>query len=232
MIDEYISYGAYTLAFLLVIFISELLYRKFGAEPEHTRKFSHISSAVLCLSFPMFFRNHWFVFALACQSFGLLFISRNWKIFKSIDQVDRDTYGSVVFPLSIYLSFFCFDYTGDPAFFYIPMIILAFSDPLAAVSGQKAGWLHEKFNFSIRYMKYGKENKTYIGSLSFFISAFLCSLILLSWFYRLNPLELAVSAFLISVFSTFAEAWTGKGLDNLSVPVTVIFTLLVLKQNY
>lgn len=232
MMNEYICYGAYTTAFLLVIFISETLYRKWNVEPEFTRKFSHISSAVLCLSFPLFFTSHWFVFALACQSFGLLFISRNWKIFKSIDQVERTTYGSVVFPLSIYLSFFCAHYTGDSAFFYLPMLILAFSDPLAAISGQKADWVHEKFNFSIRYMKYGNGGKTYIGSLSFFISALLCSLILLSWFYRLTALELFVSAFLISVFSTFAEALTGKGLDNLSVPVTIIGTLLVLKQNY
>ncbi len=231
MTNEYISYSAYTLAFLMVIFISETLYRKWNVETEFTRKFSHISSALLCLSFPLFFSNHWFVFVLACQSFVLLFMSKKLMLFKSIDQVGRDTYGSVVFPISIYLSFFSSQYTGDSAFFYIPMLILAFSDPLAAVSGQRAELMHTKFNISEQYMQYGKEGKTYVGSISFFISAFLCSLILLPCFYRLSAFELFGFSFVISIFSTFAEALTVKGWDNFSVPVTIIGTLLLLKLN-
>jgi len=69
--------------------------------------------------------------------------------------------------------------------------------------------------------------KTYLGSLAFFISATLLSLAALS-VYGLLFAQAATYSVIIAIISTFIEMISTNGFDNILVPVAVFFMLLSL----
>src|SRR3546814_5691864 len=106
--------------------------------------------------------------------------------------------------------------------YYLPIMVLAISDPLAALSGKKWPW---------RPYRIAGATKTILGSLVFFMSAFL--IVLFSWRYvNLSSLAIAhvwASAF-TALLATLAEAVSSDGYDNVSIPLTVIVSLFLISS--
>ena len=206
---------------LALFAIGECLHLYAKVKAEYTRKFIHIGTGLITLLCPLLIDNHWYVLALCASFAGFLILSIKLGFLKSINNIGRKSYGSVAYAAAVYLSFDAFWWQKDRIFFYMPMLILAIADPIAALVGQ---------NFQYGKFKIFKGTKTLSGSVMFFISAFLvaASCIYFHGIYTTDkiiwiPLVLALA-------SAFAEALSGKGLDNITIPIVIIVVMVVLRH--
>ncbi|KAB2809884.1 diacylglycerol/polyprenol kinase family protein [Phaeocystidibacter luteus] len=199
-------------AFLALFGISEYLYRRLSVRPEITRKISHIGTGILVLLFPLVLKSHWDVLILCSSFLVLLLLSFKYEFLKGINNVDRKTFGSVLYPVGVYITFCVYEELQFLSAFYIPVLILAISDPLAALVGRKTGW---------NPYRIFRDGKSVGGTIAFLISAFAIAALSFSlegmWKELDSPLILCAA---IAVTTTVAEAASAYGSDNLSIPVT------------
>src|SRR5690606_10098770 len=100
-------------AFAALFAAAEVLYRVWRMNAEVTRKVVHIGTGLLALLFPLVLTSHWQVLAL-CGSFAvLLWISIRYKFLPSINGIRRKSYGSLGYPISVYVSFLAYEYSGQ-----------------------------------------------------------------------------------------------------------------------
>src|SRR5438309_317623 len=97
-------------SFLALFGVAEVLYHFFKVRAEFTRKIVHVGTGLLSLLFPLMLSNHWYVLFL-CASFGLILVlSLKFNLLKSINAIDRESVGSLAYPVSVYCSYLAFDY--------------------------------------------------------------------------------------------------------------------------
>lgn len=206
--------------FLALFGLAELLYHRLKVKVELSRKIVHVGTGLLTLLFPLMLSNHLFVLLL-CGSFAILLIcSLRFKFLPSINAIERKSVGSIAYPVSVYGCYLAYDYFGETYFyFYLPILILAISDPLAALAGKK--WPIGKY-------KIGHETKTLMGSSMFFLSALLLVLV----FFKPSDASgnTGLTRVLISLVATASEALSRKGFDNISIPASVLLTLVILQN--
>lgn len=226
--------------FLGLFAMGELFYHKLKLPVEITRKFVHLGSGIICLTFPFFLTSHWSVLFLTLSFAAILILSLKFNTLKSIHKVDRITRGSYLFPMIIYINFWIYlkygvyhdditlamglpepgeTYDGE-IFFCLPILILAVSDPLAAIFGKK--WPKGKY-------KVLNETKTLVGSAAFFISAFILSAIMMLPLAPTLGIIIGLSA-MIACAATFVEAISQKGFDNLLIPLAAAGVLILFKD--
>jgi phytol kinase len=199
--------------FLALFAIGELLYHRFKVRAEYTRKLSHFGTGILTFLFPVMLSNHWWVLAL-CSSFALLLVvSLKFNFLKSINAVDRETVGSLCYPVSVYFCFLASSHYQDMVIFYLPILVLAISDPLAALFGKR--WPIGKFSVM-------GQHKTLVGCTAFFISSFIIALLFHVISLQSRPGEIIGYALLIAVLSTIVEALSSRGWDNLTIPLSIL----------
>ncbi len=215
-------------AFLSLFVVAEVLYHSFKVKAELTRKLVHFGTGILSLSFPLLLSKHWFVLAL-CASFALILISSlRFNLLKSINAIDRKSYGSLCYPIAVYSCFLIQSWYGKQSNFYggyliyyLPLLILAISDPLAALVGKRWSWLPYKV---------GIGTKTMSGSLAFFGSALFISIGAFFAFQISLSFELLVgSCVLIAAITAVSESVSRNGFDNLFIPLsgsTVVYFCL------
>ena len=208
--------------FIFIMIFTEYVQKRYGVASEHTRKFAHISATLSSLIFIFTVESHWYVLFVGGTLGLVLFIGKQKGYIKSITSVDRKTGGSYILPISIYLTFLISDLFDNDLLFILPILILGISDPLAGILGRK----YKNKTKKISVLSY-TFNKTILGSSVFFISAFLISLLSLCFFdYSLNKIILLSS--LIAVSTTITEIISSKGIDNITVPLSAVFILMIM----
>ena len=215
--QEIIYMAIYAGSFLALFGIAELLYHYAKVYIEITRKVVHIGTGLITLSFPLVLTTHWSVLILTISFVVILVISKKFNLLKSINGIRRSSRGSILYPIIIYVTYWIFTIFDDVLFFYLPILILAICDPIAALTGKK--WPRGKY-------KIFKETKTLMGSTWFFIS---CLILTMAFVIPLrdNWLEIICVTLFISFITTLAEAASQKGWDNLFIPLTVTASLLL-----
>jgi dolichol kinase len=223
--------GLLALLFLSLFAVAEILYYKFKVRAELTRKLVHIGTGFLTLLFPIMLHDQRTVLIL-CFTFALIILaSLKFNFLRSINGIDRKSYGSISYPVSVYGCYLVYYYlkpgSPDPyiypnpyVYFYLPILTLAVCDPVAALTGKK---------FPYGQYKIGKDVKTATGSSSFFVSSVVLTLFVY-WFLYPNFFSIENMlpiALLIAVFSTISEALSGKGIDNITIPVVVLLVLIL-----
>ena len=206
----------YAASFLVLFGITEIMYYR-RVHVEFTRKTAHVGTGLITLTFPLFLETHWSVLILCISFVGILHFSNKYKVLKSINGIRRKSKGSILYPIIIYMTYWIFTLFDDVLFFYLPILILAVCDPLAAYTGRK--WPRGVYTV-------GTDTKTMTGSTFFFISC-----VLLTLFFTINLrdswLEIICVTLFIGLFTTIAEGLSQKGWDNLFIPLTVTVTLLI-----
>lgn len=219
MKGEWMAIIALSVAFLGLFALAEAMYVRARWKAEWTRKMVHVGTGLLTLFFPVVLQNQWSVLLL-CGSFALLLIgSLYYRWLPSINAIDRFSVGSLMYPVAVYGCYLLFEaHHRDYTFFYVPVLILAVSDPAAALSGR--AW--PKGRYSV-----GKETKTLMGSSVFFVTA----LLLFTLISRLSGKDLSLlllwRGVVVAAFCTIAEAVSGKGTDNLTIPAAAVAALEV-----
>lgn len=208
-----------TLSLLGVVFIGlTLLKKRFSLPAEVSRKAIHISLGLTTLSFPFIFKETWIVWLMCAISIISLLLLKHTKLKNSLGStlhdVDRHSYGDILFPLSVAILFQLSH--EQPVFYIVSILVLTLADALAAIIGVYYGKAHYDASEGI---------KSWEGSLCFLMTAFLCiqiPLLLMSDFSNANII--IVSAF-IALLITLCEAVSWQGLDNFFIPLGVYITL-------
>ncbi len=218
--SEHLLNTIYLAGVFLVLFASaELLFHKFNVKAELTRKYVHLSTGLLTMLFPPYVQNPWLVLFLCASFLIILLTSLKFDLLKSINGVNRETRGSILFPIIVFGCFMVYYSYGQYVFYYIPILILAICDPVAALVGKR-------FPFG-RYTFIG-HTKTLSGSLGFFIVATVLSYLLLTLVGEYSSKSSFLAAIFISFATVVAEAVSHKGYDNLTIPASAIFVLFLL----
>ena len=205
-------------SFLTLFGIAEILYHFLKVQAEYTRKLVHIGTGLLTLLFPLLLSNHWWVLVL-CTSFALILIlSLRFSLLKSINAIDRESVGSLAYPVSVYCCFLAYVHYNELAFFYIPVLVLAISDPIAALMGKRWPW--GKFSL-------GKNHKSLMGTGMFFASSLLV-MVTIFWIQgtALSSFKLVFELLIMAAVSAFVEALSGRGIDNLTIPLSLLLCLV------
>ncbi|MGV3632575.1 MAG: phosphatidate cytidylyltransferase [Bacteroidota bacterium] len=204
-------------SFLGLFALAEILYHFLKTQAEYTRKLVHIGTGLLTLLFPVLLSNHWWVLILCCSFALILILSLRFSLLQSINAIDRESVGSLAYPVSVYCCFLAYVHYGEIAFFYIPILILAICDPIAALTGKK--WPLGKFTI-------GKNSKSLMGTGMFFASALLVILgIYIIQGGETGSFKFMFEMLIIASVSAFVEALSGRGYDNLTIPLAVLLCL-------
>lgn len=209
----------YSLIFSFIFLIAEVIYRVFKPDSEYTRKFVHITSGFISLSFTHFFNTVWPILIICGLFVIILAISKKYHFLDSINDINRKSVGSILYPIAILMAFTFFSLTGKPDYYYIPLVIMFVSDPLAALAGRI---------YPIKIFRIEVEIKSLGGSIVFFLSALAILIIfMLTDKFHLTA-SLVFHLILIAVASTITEALSRKGTDNILIPLVVITMLFIL----
>ena len=213
--NEWLHNALYAGGFLVLFALGELLYHVFKTPIEISRKFVHFGTGIITLSFPLVLTSHWSVLILSVSFIGLLIISLKFNLLKSINAIERESLGSILYPVVIYLTYLCYQQFGDVMYFYLPVLVLAISDPMAALCGKK--WPYGTYKIS-------KDKKTLVGSSAFFISSFIICFCFAPSLEK-GWIQAILIPLSIALISTLFEAISQKGWDNFFIPASVILTL-------
>ncbi len=218
MKPEYIFTLYLSSTFLALFAVAEMLHVVVKIKAEITRKIVHIGTGILTMLFPVMVKDQWLVLLL-CSSFAfILTLSKRYNFLKGINGIDRKSHGSISYPLAVYLTYLFYDFTGHHLlYFYLPILTMAFADPIAALVGKKTGYIP----ISI----FG-EKKTIGGFLGFFITSIIVTSTLLLYFpcSSINSTALLI---ICAVLSATTELVTPKGLDNLTIPFSIILSIII-----
>ena len=206
--------------YLVLFAAGEAGYHILKIKAELTRKFVHIGTGLLALLFPLLLSNHWWVLLL-CAAFALILVaSLHFHLLPSINAIDRRSAGSLAYPAAVYICYLSYQYHGHQLIhYYLPILVLAISDPMAALCGRRWPWLPYRI---------GRSPKTVLGSLVFFGSALLVAIVSWQYVYGTGLYGGNLPAFATTaLLATAAEAVSHDGYDNLSIPFAVMLGLLL-----
>ena len=221
MKETMIIFSQYVLVFILLIGFAEYMYHKIKVKAEITRKLVHLGSGVLSLSFHFHFGELWPVLFLCGSFFGILLLSQKTNLLKSINAVSRKTYGATLFPITVAVCFIIQLITGQLTSYFLALLVLSISDPLAALVGKR---------YPIGIYSIGGHQKTLLGSLAFFLSAYAISSLVLVCIGTEYTLGFIGSCLVFAAVSTILEAISKNGLDNLTIPLSIIATATLIQN--
>lgn len=204
--------------FLALFGLAEILYHFGKVRAEWTRKIVHIGTGLLTLLFPVMLGSHWQVLFLCASFLVILLASLKFGWLPSINAIDRFSFGSILFPIIVYVLFLVFQRVGKGLIvFYLPILILAICDPVAALVGKRLPF------GKYRIMGCGKSAA---GSLAFFFSALLVTAVTVLAFQNVRSEMLLI--LLVPSIATAAEGLGVKGMDNFTIPASVVLTLCLI----
>lgn len=199
------------LIFILLV-INEIAWRKGKLEPETARKIVHVIAGSFIAFWPLFMSWRT-IQILSLVLFLGVFLSYKFGFFGAIHNVKRRTSGELWFPVGIGL---CAVFTEQPWIFTVAVLHLALADGFAAIVGSKYGIIHYRI---------GPHSKSIVGSFVFLVISFiLCMFAYIVLSDELPGTSLAVFA-ITPFLATAVESVSRRGLDNVLVPLVVVFAL-------
>lgn len=205
-----------TLPIIVVLVVSEILWRQGVVRGERARKFVHILAGCWVAFWP------WLVSFDVIAIIGILaiwvqLIDRRLKIFHSTIDVPRRSVGDLLFPAGVAMTALL---VNNYWIFAVVVLHLALADGLAAVVGQQLG---ESNTYSILGSK-----KSIAGTLTFLFISYALMGVLIAALHIADPWSLVIVACLPPVLAA-TENMVPFGLDNLAVPLlaATILQLLV-----
>lgn len=222
MTGQFLNPLLLALCFLTLFGFAEFLYHQKKVKAEITRKIVHIGTGLLTLLFPVFLSSHWQVLFLCVSFLIILLASLHFRLLPSINGISRISHGSILFPVAVYACFILYLYAHRGlVFFYMPILILSISDPVAALTGKR---------FPFGKYRINGGNKTVAGSLAFFATSALVSALCL-YFHQgahVSITYMLPSIFLIACTTTAAEAVSTRGTDNITIPAVAALNLTLI----
>lgn len=202
---QVLAVGAASVVFVAVLLAGEVATRRRAIEPEVSRKLVHLASGVLAAALPLVMAFSEIV-ALALLFIPFMVVSRRVGLFPAVHGVERATWGEAYFPLGVLLAAAVFP-RATP--YVYGVLVMGVSDPLAGFAGQRYG----RRSFEVL-----TAHKTYLGSSVFFVVTLGLTLATVATTHGLSTSSLAAVPLLAATL-TVVEGLSGRGLDNVLLPV-------------
>lgn len=196
------------LAIACSVFLSEYLSRKKLLGKETSRKVPHMITGLVIAVVAYFIELETIRVLLLADILVILAVYK-FNLFSSARDVDRLSWGELFFPIGLIVAAFI---STSKWVFIAAVLVLGFSDAIAALVGLKAG--------KHKYTTFG-HTKSYEGSAVFFLTA----LLIISWVTFIAPSglqEFWLPVVLLSFSATLVEGITPWGMDNMLIPILVV----------
>ena len=195
------------LLYLFSIFLVSIVFKKFNEDSkEIVRKIIHIGIGPLIpiAQFLKIDQNSALFFTGIISL--LVLINYKYKIFPSIEDVDRKSYGTLFYCISLFILIYLFWYK-DPYSLITGFFIMTFGDGLAGLIGK---------TFNSRSWIFFKQRKSLFGT----ITMLLTSLIVVSTLGYAKQNSFNLNYFTIAFIATLLEQFSVMGIDNFIVPIS------------
>ena len=199
-------------SYIISIFLISKIFKKFYPENhELLRKIIHIGMGPLVpLAIFLGIEKNTAQYLAGGISI-LIIINYVYKLFPIIEDIERKSYGTFFYCLSLLILISLF-WEKDPLALTAGFFIMTFGDGLAGLIGK---------NFKSRSWKIFNQKKSLKGT----TTMFLISLLVLSILGYINNIDFNYYYFGIALLATLLEQISIIGIDNLSVPIitSIIF---------
>ena len=195
------------LLYLFSIFLISIVFKKFNENSkEIIRKIIHIGIGPLVpiAQFLKIDQNSALIFT-GIVSFIVL-INYTYKLFPTIEDVERKSYGTLFYCLSLFILIYLF-WNKDQYALITGFFIMTFGDGLAGLIGK---------SFNSKNWIFFKQKKSLFGTLTMFFT----SLIVLCSIGYSQHNSFNFNYFTIALFATFLEQFSFLGIDNFIVPIS------------
>ena len=195
------------LLYLFSIFLISIVFKKYNKNSrEIVRKIIHIGIGPLIpiAQFLKIDQNSALIFT-GIVSF-IVFINYNYKLFPTIEDVERKSYGTLFYCLSLFILIYLF-WDKDPYALITGFFIMTFGDGLAGVIGK---------SFNSKSWILFKQKKSLFGTTTMFLT----SLVVVYSVGYAQQNNLNLNYFTIAFFATVLEQFSVLGIDNFIVPIS------------
>ena len=195
------------LLYLFSIFLISIIFKKFKKDSsEIVRKIIHIGIGPL-IPIALFLKidqNSALIFTGIVLL--MVLINYRYKLFPTIEDVDRKSYGTIFYCLSLFILIWLF-WNKDPYALIAGFFIMTFGDGLAGLIGK---------SFNSKSWIFCKQKKSLYGTLTMFLTSLIvvCSI----GYAQQNSLNL--NYLTIAFFATLLEQFSVLGIDNFIVPIS------------
>ncbi len=195
---------------LLLIISTSLLSKRFlPEEKELSRKIVHIGSGPILIVAYLYQLPYDLIFPLSCIITFTLFINNRLNLIRSLENIDRKSFGTTAYWLSTSILLFFF-WSNNPSAVIAGILMMALGDGFAGLIGRK---------INSPSWKILDQKKSLVGTLVMFITGFI---ILLSINQLMNTAYLStLDIFIITSIAVLLEQLSFYGIDNLTVPIAV-----------
>ena len=195
------------LLYLFLIFLISIVFKKFYEDSkEIVRKIIHIGIGPLIpiAQFLKIDQNSALIFT-GIVSLTVL-INYTYKIFPTIEDVERKSYGTFFYCLSLFILISLF-WNKDPYALITGFFIMTFGDGLAGLLGK---------SFNSKNWIFFKQKKSLFGTSTMFLT----SLIVVCSIGYAQQKSFNLNYFTIAFLATLLEQFSILGIDNLIVPIS------------
>ncbi len=195
------------LLYLFSIFLISIVFKKYNKDSkEIVRKIIHIGIGPL-IPIAQFLRidqNSALIFTGIISL--MVFINYSYKLFPTIEDVERKSYGTLFYCLSLFILIYLF-WDKDSYALNTGVFIMTFGDGLAGLIGK---------SFNSKSWIFFKQKKSLFGTMTMFLTSLIvvCSI----GYAQQNSLNL--NFFTIAFFATLLEQFSVLGIDNFIVPIS------------
>jgi len=195
------------LLYLFSIFFISIVFKKYNQDSRETsRKIIHIGIGPL-IPIALFLKinqNSALIFTGIVSL--MVFINYTYKLFPTIEDVERKSYGTLFYCLSLFI-LICLYWDKNPYALITGFFIMTFGDGLAGLIGK---------SFKSKSWIFFKQKKSLFGT----ITMFLTSLIVVCSIGYAQQNSLNLNYFTIAFLATLLEQFSVLGIDNFIVPIS------------
>ena len=204
------------LLYLFSIFLISIVFKKYNEDSrEIVRKIIHIGIGPLIpiAHFLKVNQNSALIFTGIISL--MVFINYTYKLFPTIEDVERKSYGTLFYCLSLFILIYIF-WDKDPYALISGFFIMTFGDGLAGLIGK---------SFNSKSWFFFKQKKSLFGTMTMFLT----SLIVISSIGYIQQNNLNYNFITIAFFATLLEQFSILGIDNFIVPISsaLFFNFLI-----
>jgi len=195
------------LLYLFSIFLISVVFKKFNKNSkEITRKIIHIGIGPLIPIAQLLKIDQISALIFTGVVSLMVLINYGYKIFPTIEDVERKSYGTLFYCLSLFILISLF-WNKDPFSLVAGFFIMTFGDGLAGLIGK---------SFNSSSWIFLKQRKSLLGTVAMFIT----SLIVVCTIGYIQQNSFYYSYFTIAFIATILEQFSVLGIDNFIVPIS------------
>jgi len=215
--DEWWRFAGVLIGLAAFVGVGEFVRGVFRWSPEFTRKLVHVSVGILIVFAPSIFVVPLPAIILALLFIVVNFLAVRFGLLKGMHDPTRRSYGTVYYPLAFLILVMVFWYRA-PVILSCSILVLAFGDAAAAIVGELVP--------SPKVFHLSSDKKSIQGSITMGVVSFAVLVVGMFLLGDGIPADaMLASAGVAAVTGTAWEALSSRGLDNLTVPLSVAVIL-------